>query len=149
MHLNFNINPNNSDDFNGITLQAIDNDVELEKDLGIITDKNLTWNLQIRASISQATKMIAWITRNMISRDRSVMLHVYKTIIRPYLENCVQVWSPTAQQGNWGVIMEIEGVQRSFTRMINGIGMLPYSRRLEDLKLTTLAESRVRGDLIV
>ena len=32
--------------------------------------------------------------------------------------------------------------------MINGIGLLPYSERLEILWLTTLAERRTRGDLI-
>ena len=44
--------------------------------------------------------------------------------------------------------LRIEGVQRRFTRMINGIGLLPYSERLEILGLTTLAERRARGDLI-
>ena len=32
--------------------------------------------------------------------------------------------------------------------MINGIGLLPYSERLEILGLTTLAERRAGGDLI-
>ena len=32
--------------------------------------------------------------------------------------------------------------------MINEVGLLPYSQRLEQLKLTTLAERRIRGDLI-
>ena len=31
--------------------------------------------------------------------------------------------------------------------MINGIGLLPYSERLEILELTTLADHRARGDL--
>ena len=44
--------------------------------------------------------------------------------------------------------MELESVQRRFTRLINEVGTLPYSRRLEILKLTTLAERRIRGDLI-
>ena len=39
-------------------------------------------------------------------------------------------------------------VQRRFTRLINEVGTLPYSRRLEILNLTTLAEGRVRRDLI-
>ena len=34
-----------------------------------------------------------------------------------------------------------------FTRMIDGVGLLPYSERLETLKLTTLIERRARGDL--
>ena len=39
-------------------------------------------------------------------------------------------------------------MQRKFTRTINNIGTLPYSQRLKLLKLTTLAERRLRGDLI-
>ena len=38
--------------------------------------------------------------------------------------------------------------QRKFTRLINDIGTLPYSERLRELRLTTLAERRLRGDLI-
>ena len=44
--------------------------------------------------------------------------------------------------------MKLESVQRSFTRLIDGIGLLPYRERLQKLKLTTLLERRARGDLI-
>ena len=37
---------------------------------------------------------------------------------------------------------------RRFTRLIDEIGTLPYSERLVSLNLTTLAERRIRGDLI-
>ena len=46
------------------------------------------------------------------------------------------------------MVIKIEGVQRRFTRMIDEVGLLPYSERLEILKLTTLTERRCRGDLI-
>ena len=53
------------------------------------------------------------------------------------------------EQGNWSLISELEGVQRRFTRLIEEVGTLPYSERFMDkLNLTTLAECRVRGDLI-
>lgn len=76
------------------------------------------------------------------------MRSIYKTIIRPHLEYCTQLWSPVACHGNWANIINLENVQRRFTRLIDGIGTLPYSRRLAELKLTTLAERRLRGDLI-
>ena len=76
------------------------------------------------------------------------MLRVYKTLIRPHLEYCVQLWNPAAEHGNWSLIMRIENVQRRFTRMIEGVGLFPYSERLQILDLTTLAERRSRGDLI-
>ena len=44
--------------------------------------------------------------------------------------------------------MKLESVQRSFTRLIDGIGLLSYRERLQELKLTTLIERRARGDLI-
>ena len=92
--------------------------------------------------------MLCWITRNLISREKLLMLRVYKTLIRPHLEYCVQLWNPVAEHGNWSLILRIEGVQRRFTRMIEKVGLLPYSERLQTLKLTTLVERRSRGDLI-
>ena len=69
-------------------------------------------------------------------------------LIRPNLEYCVQLWNPVHEHGNWSIILRIEGVQQRFTQMINGIGLLPYSERLEIIGLTTLAERHARGDLI-
>ena len=46
------------------------------------------------------------------------------------------------------IILELEAVQRRFTIIIEGIGLLPYSDRLNALELTTLAERSIRGDLI-
>ena len=144
MHLEFNDNPCLNYTLDGTSLEMS----EQEKDLGVWTHKTLNWDKQIKASISKANKMICWVVRNLITRDRTVMLAIYKALIRPHLEYCVQLWNPTAAHGSWGIILELEGVQRRFTRLIDGIGTLPYSSRLENLKLTTLAERRVRGDLI-
>ena len=44
--------------------------------------------------------------------------------------------------------MDIEKVQRDFTRRINDIGLLSYHERLLKCGLTTLVERRARGDLI-
>ena len=73
---------------------------------------------------------------------------IYRCIVRPHLEYCVQAWSPTPRHGNWDLILKIEKVQRKFTCLINDIGTLTYGARLKSLKLTTLAERRIRGDLI-
>ena len=76
------------------------------------------------------------------------MMTVYKSLIRPHLEYCVQLWNPAACHGNWKIILEIENVQRNFTRRINDIGLLSYRDRLIKCGITTLAERRARGDLI-
>ena len=144
LHLDFNDNPHHQYTYNNVTLKQLD---DKDKDLGLYPDSNLLWTDHIRKSISKAVGMIAWVTRCVISREKNLMLHIYKAIIRPHLEYCVQIWSPVAKHGNWGLILELESVQRRFTRLIDGIGLLPYSERLQQLGLTTLAERRLRGDL--
>ena len=49
-----------------------------------------------------------------------------------------------ACHGNWSTILELESIQKRFTRLANDIGLLPYSDRLAKMKLTR----RMRGDLI-
>ena len=108
----------------------------------------LDWGDHIGNCINKAKQCIGWISRSVISRSPSVMLNIYKTLIRPHLEYCVQVWSPYPRYGNWETIKSIENVQRMFTRLIDGIGLLSYEERLHKLNLTTLLERRARGDLI-
>ena len=144
VHIDLNSNPQTDYNLNGNLLAK---SVQ-EKDLGVLTSGTLLWNDQIDACIKKANGMICWIARNLISREKSLMLRVYKTIIRPHLEYCVQLWNPALEHGNWSQVLRLEGVQRRFTRMIDGVGLLPYSERLDVLELTTLAERRTRGDLI-
>ena len=122
--------------------------VEQEKDLGVLMTSTYVWTEHINNCIKKANSVTAWITRTIISRSPQVLLHLYKSLVRPHLEYCVQLWSPRARYGNWGTIMDIEGVQRKFTRLIDGLGLMTYRDRLQKLDLTTLLERRARGDLI-
>ena len=144
LHIDKNDNPNREYVLDGTVLKSI----ESECDLGLHTTSQFNWNVNIKNAIAKANRMISWVARNMISRDRDVMLLVYKSLIRPHIEYCVQIWSPMPRHGNWATILELEKVQRKFTRLVEGIGLLPYGERLAKLGLTTLAERRIRGDLI-
>ena len=138
-------NPKNQYLFGGVPLRCVDS----EKDLGVTFNTSFNFEDHVRNSIAKANGTIAWLTRSMISREPSVMLGLYKSLIKPhYIEHCSQAWAPMARHGNWSLILELEGVQRSFTRMIDGVGLMTYRERLDKLKLTTLLERRVRGDLI-
>lgn len=92
--------------------------------------------------------MTSWILRNVLSREFDVLLPIYKSLIRPHLEYCVQVWAPRPRYGNWKCIMDLENCQRKFTKLIRGLEKLSYKERLMKLGLTTLLERRTRGDLI-
>eukprot|EP00061_Rhincodon_typus_P011059 g35803.t1 len=44
------------------------------------------------------------------------MLSLYRTLVRPLLEHCVQFWSPSYRKD----IIKLERVQKKFTRMLLG-----------------------------
>ena len=89
-----------------------------EKDLGVNIESNLAWGSHIKSNISKAKQCTGWVKRNVISRDADVMVNIYKSLIRPHLEYCVQLWSPKPEHGNWATIMDLESIQREFTRLI-------------------------------
>ena len=119
-----------------------------EVDLGVSFNNKWNFDDQINKSIKKANSCIGWVSRSVICRNQEVMTNIYKSVIRPHLEYCVQLWAPAPCHGNWTLIMSIESVQRRFTRMIDEVGLLTYEKRLEKLQLTTLLERRARGDLI-
>ena len=89
--------------------------------------------MHIKKIVNKAKSVVGWIKRSLISRNRLVMINVYKTLVRPHIEYAVQLWNLSAVHGNWNNIMELEDVQRSFTRLVEGTGLLPYKDRLKEL----------------
>eukprot|EP00061_Rhincodon_typus_P004403 g22488.t1 len=65
------------------------------------------------------------------------MLQLYKTLVRPHLENYVQFWSPHYRKD----VEALETVQKTFTRM-------SYKEKVEKLRDFSLEQRRLRRDLI-
>ena len=137
-------NPKHKYMFLGSELKKCDS----EKDLGVLFTEKFNFSDHIYASISKAKSSLAWFERNTLSRDPYVMKTAYKSLIRHNLEYCCQVWSPKRRHGNWKTILDIEAVQRTFTRLVSSMGDLNYRQRLKSFGMTTLFERRMRGDLI-
>ena len=69
---------------------------------------------------------------------------LYKTLIRPHLEYCPQVWSPYLIKD----INILENIQRRATNIVPEICNLSYEDRLKELNLFPLKDRRLRGDMI-
>ena len=88
--------------------------------------------------------MLGMINRTILYKSPSVMLNLYKTLVRPHLEYCVSAWSPQYKKDK----ELLERIQHRFTRMIGELRHLNYSDRLDCLQMWTLEERRNRADLI-
>ena len=72
------------------------------------------------------------------------LFSLYKTIVRPHLEYCIQAWRPYRKKD----IDMLERVQRRATKMIPKLRNISYEMRLKECGLTTLEIRRLRGDQI-
>ena len=133
-------NVNHEYQMDGETLQTVSE----ETDLGVIISGDLKPSKQCIAAVKKANMTLGMIKRHIVSRDKNTILRLYKGLVRPKLEYCIQAWNPSLIKD----IELLEQVQHRATKLIPEISHLSYHERLKYLHLTTLELRRHRGDLI-
>ena len=136
MHIG-NKNPKFEYCIDGKTLKVVDE----ERDLCVIMHSNFKVSSQCSTAVNSANRMLGLIKRNIKCRDEVPMMLLYKGIVRPHLEYCIQAWRPYLIKD----INMLEGVQKRFTKLIYGLTDKTYEYRLNFLGLTTLEERRKKG----
>ena len=114
------------------------------KDLGVIISESCSPSDHVANIARKANSVLSQLRRTIISRNRDVVVNLFKVFVRPIIEAAGPAWSPYEKQ----FIDQIEKIQRRATRMIPGIGHLTYEDRLIQCRLPTLEQRRTRGDLI-
>ena len=118
--------------------------VSEEKDLGVIISQDLKVSTQCGVAAKKGYQILGLINRTFACKTKSIILNLYKTLVRPHLDYCIQAWRPHYQKD----IEVLEKVQRRATRMIVECKGFSYEDRLRMVELTTLETRRLRADLI-
>ena len=65
-----------------------------EKDLGVTMNANMKVSEQCRIAASKGNQILGMIRRNITHKEKSLIIPLYKAIVRPHLEYCIQAWNP-------------------------------------------------------
>ena len=79
---------------------------------------------QVTRAASAANSMLGRIKRTFTCMDKEMFLPLYKTLVRPPMENAIQAWSPYLQKD----IAKLEKVQRGSTKLVPSLTNLPQWR---------------------
>ena len=127
------------------------NDIKLQKveyvtDLGVIVNSNLNWYKYIETCTKKANKRLFLVKRTLgFNVNYKVKLMCYKTLVRPLLEYCSNIWSPV----NKKYLNLLESIQRKASKYILNDFDLNYKARLIELDLLPLCYRRDILDIVL
>ena len=71
------------------------NNPQRVRDLGVIMDNEGSFAAHVEEITSKARRQAGWILRTFSARDKLTMMTLYKSLVRPIVEYCSQLWSPS------------------------------------------------------
>ena len=85
-----------------------------EKDLGLTISADMKVSELCGIAAAKGNQILGLIRRNIVYKEKELIIPLYKTIVRPHLEYCIQAWRPYRKKD----IDMLERVQRRATKMI-------------------------------
>ena len=105
---------------NGVHLSLVGSIPLNEKDLGLTISADMKVSEQCGIAAAKGNQILGLIRRTIVYKEKELIIPLYKTIIRPYLEYCIQAWRPYRKKD----IDMLERVQRRATKMYKNPGIL-------------------------
>jgi ribonuclease P/MRP protein subunit RPP40 len=87
------------------------------RDLGVWMTADLKFSKHCGKVAATAHRQLGMIKRTIVSRDKNVLIPLYRSLVRPHVDYCSSVWSPYQAKDK----VTIERVQRRFTRLFPAI----------------------------
>ena len=119
-------------------------DVEEEKDLGVLVDNELKFHKQVAAVVKNANSKLGLIKKSFARLDEDTLPLLYTSLVRSKLEYGNLIWGPFYKED----AKTVEKVQKRATKSIPTLKQLDYTDRLRKLNLPSLQHRRRRGDMI-
>jgi len=94
----------------------------------------LSFSDHITEKVNNAYSILGIIKRHFQHVDKVAFVLLYKVLVRSHLDYANTVWSPYKQY----LIEVVEKVQKRTAKLVHECKHLPYTDRLEYLKLPTL-----------
>ena len=83
-HVNLDVNYKMGDTDTCITVK--------EKDLGVTISAGMNVSEQCGIAASKGNQILGLIRRNIAYKDKKLIIPLYKPIVKPHLEYCIQAW---------------------------------------------------------
>ena len=122
----------------------IRHDDEVEKDLGVLFDRKLSFRQHIGCTVKKVNRMIGLTRRTFHYMDQEVFRLLFTSLMRPHMDYADCIWSPHMKVD----IAQLENAQRRATRLVPYLRNRCYEDRMRALNLPSLLYRRIRMDII-
>ena len=85
-----------------------------EKDFGVTFSADMKVSEQCGIAASKGNQIPGLTRRTITYKEKQLIVPLYKAIVRPHLEYCIQAWRPYRKKD----IDKLERIQRRATKMI-------------------------------
>ena len=87
---------------------------------GLTISADMKVSEQCGIAAAKGNQILGLIRRNIVYKEKELIIPLYKPIVRPHLEYCIQAWRPYRKKD----IDMLERVQRRATKIIQNFGIL-------------------------
>ena len=94
--------------------------------LGVTFSADMRVSGQCRIAASKGNQILGLIRRTITYKEKQLIVPLYKAIVRPHLEYCIQALRPYRKKD----IDKLDRIQRRATKMIPELRDLNYESRL-------------------